>query len=522
MSEPHPTQPGNSRVRDAATSPPTRPPSRVFIRVAQDVDRLIDDVTEADQEAARGFRRRRRLISIIALGGVFVDAYDFTSLSIGTVQLRNAFDISNTQVGAISACMAASALVGAFGGGYLADRLGRQKLFVLSLWLFIIAAIGSALAPTVAVLVSFRLLMGLGVGLDFPVALSFVAENTERRRRGRSVNASYINWYLAGVLGFLGAYIGYVFGVDTHLWRLAVGSGAIPAGILLILRYLYVGESPLWAAHHGDLHKAANILRRTHGLDVEVITDLAADEGRQVATMMATIRLLFSPKYRPRAILAAIIACAQSVEYFALVFYLPVISQLIFGATLLNAILGGIIFSVLGLVGSSFQAWVCDRTGLRPLTIAGSVLALIALFGIALGQTTGNTVLQAVMVGMFMIGHTVGPGPQGMAYATLSFPTAIRATAIGWAQGMLRLGSIIGFLFFPLMLNSFGYAATFAGLAVVPVVILAASFVIRWEPIGVDVEQEHTDTDPGQVAQRRLPVAGHLINHAVSIEQPQA
>jgi hypothetical protein len=61
---------------------------------------------------------------------------------------------------------------------------------------------------------------------------------------------------------------------------------------------------------------------------------------------------------------------------------------------------------------------------------------------------------------------------------------------VGWTQGMLRVGSIIGFLFFPMVLAAAGFTATFALLAAAPIVIAAVCLLIRWEPIGVDIEAE--------------------------------
>ena len=114
-----------------------------------------------------------------------VDAYDFTSLGIGAIQLRHEFHLTATEVGALSSTMAFSALFGALIGGYFVDKLGRKRMFLLDLWFFVFSAIGAALAPNLVVLLAFRLLMGLGVGLDFPVAMSFVAEFADRAHRGR-------------------------------------------------------------------------------------------------------------------------------------------------------------------------------------------------------------------------------------------------------------------------------------------------------------------------------------------------
>jgi putative MFS transporter len=182
---------------------------------------------------------------VIALGGVFVDAYDFTSLGIGTIQLRHELHLSAAAVGLLSATMAFSAMFGAPFGGYFVDKLGRKDMFLLDLWFFVVSAIGAALAQNLTTLILFRLLMGLGVGLDFPVALSFAVEFCDRARRGLFVNSSYVNWCLAALVGFAATHIGYVLGAGENLWRIAVGFGAVPALILLILRCRYIAR-----AHH--------------------------------------------------------------------------------------------------------------------------------------------------------------------------------------------------------------------------------------------------------------------------------
>lgn len=440
-----------------------------------------------------------RLVVLIALGGVFVDAYDFSSLSVGAVQLQQQFHLSAWQLGTVSASMAVSALIGALFGGVLVDRIGRLPTFLLDLWFFVIAAIGAAVAPNLTVLVAFRLLMGFGVGLDFPVALSFVSEFTSLRRKGRAVNLSYVNWYTAAVVGYLVTLTGLQLGATGNLWRFAVGFGALPAAVILVLRYRYMFESPMWAAHQGDLEGAARTLERCYGIQVEVRRPRTPPPRRSSAAVSfrTAYRTLFSATYRRRSVLAAVMGAMQSLEYYAVIFYLPVISQLIFGHSLRKAILGGILFNAIGIAGSLAQALLSDRLGIRPLAVHGTTVAMLALIGIAFSHSTGSMAATALAVALFMIGHTVGPGPQCMAYGTLSYPTTVRGTAVGWTQGMLRVGSICGFYVFPLLLAAVGFETTFLLLALAPLAILVALRLIRWEPIGADVEAEAIRLDTG-------------------------
>src|SRR5690606_37564566 len=100
--------------------------------------------------------RRTRILALIALGGIFVDAYDFTSLGIGVDALTRQWGLTPFQAGSLTAVMALGALFGALGGGHLADRIGRFKLFVLDLVLFVVAAVAAGLAPNFTVLLICR------------------------------------------------------------------------------------------------------------------------------------------------------------------------------------------------------------------------------------------------------------------------------------------------------------------------------------------------------------------------------
>ncbi len=429
------------------------------------------------------------VLSLIALGGVFVDAYDFSSLSIGTIQLQHEMHLAGWELGLISSAMAFSAVFGALVGGHFVDKIGRLKMFLLDLYFFVISAVGASLAPNLAILIFFRLMMGLGAGLDFPVALSFVAEFSPAKIRGRFVNLSYVNWYIAAIAGYLFTYIVYELGAGNNLWRYAVGFGAVPALIILVLRYKYMEESPMWAAHRRKSQDVINILKKS--LNVERVEDLSVGELSMTPhSSTRNFRQIFSSRYAMRTLLASSIAFTQSIEYFAVIFYLPIIAQMLFGHRLLYAILGGMFFSFFGVIGSISQAWICDRTGIRKLALVGYAIAGVSLPIIGLAHGFGLLPLAAVFVSLFLLGHSLGPGPQGMAMAALSFPTMLRGSAIGWTQGMLRVGSIVGSFAFPLLLGAVGFNATFQLLMLAPLAGGLVTLLIRWEPIGKPIEEE--------------------------------
>src|SRR5215212_1726524 len=397
--------------------------------------------------------KRGSIMVYIALGGIFIDAYDFTSLGIGVDTLTRQLSLTPFQVGSVTAIMALGALIGAFGGGYVTDRLGRFKTFIIDLICLVVAAIGSALAWDLWSLLFFRFLLGVGVGMDFPVALSFIA-------------------------------------VGDNLWRWAVGLGAVWALIILILRLIYIDESPMWAAHRQGLREAANILEKNYDVRVTVAP---AEEETSETQRRVSLGSIFRKGLRARTTLTSIIASTQSMEYFAVGFYLPSITALLFGGTpqdgALYAILGAIVFNIFGIVGGTTQSFLTHRLGIWRLAFIGYCIAAASLLMVGLTNESIPTYLAALLIGTFIFGHSFGPGSQGMTMATLSYPTQFRGVGSGWGQTMVRVGSILGFYAFPLVLAAVGLAQTLLFLTIVPVIGLIALLLIRWEPIGQDVEE---------------------------------
>ncbi|MFT4065560.1 MFS transporter [Paraburkholderia sp.] len=442
---------------------------RLVVKSPQDIERFVD---------AHPSDKRTLLLTLVALGGIFVDAYDFASLGVGIVQLRQAFHLSPTEVGLITAIMAFGACLGGIVGGRYIDRIGRFKILIINVALLVVAAIGAALSTSFEVLLAFRLLMGVGVGLDFPVALSYVAEIVNRKSKTASVGCWQVMWYVAA--SFSGLVIlpfdTSVFG--DHLWRFAIGFGAIPALIILLARYFFADESPRWAAHNLPLDQAAKILEKTYNIRV----DLQASSLKESHDAKQTLSALFKGKYLPRTILASVICITQAVEYFSVGFNIPSMSQAIFGNSMTNAILGAVCFNLFGIAGAALGARYSGTVGVRRMSMLGYCIVAVSLLVFGTMHSQLSPYLMAGLLAFMIFGHSIGPG-QGMTLATLSYPTELRGLGSGWGQGMARGGSILGFFLFPIITASAGMATTLLYIAVVPVIGLLVALAINWDPI---------------------------------------
>ena len=447
----------------------------VVLRSPNDVRNFIDIQPQA---------RNSMLIVLIALGGVFVDAYDFTSLGIGVVQLKAQFHLSPFEVGSVTAMMAFGALIGALWGGYFTDKVGRFKMFLLDLIFLVVAAIGAAFSGSLLVLLAFRFLMGLGVGLDFPVALSFIAEFVNERRKGGSVNLWQVMWYVAASCTGLVVLPFYLAGAGSDLWRIAVGFGSVPAFLILLLRTKYMNESAQWAAHNVGLEEAGRIIERTYGVSVRVVEDAIKSS---TPAQNLHFREIFSSKYFSRTVLISIICATQSMEYFAIGFNLPAISSKIFGSDFIFAILGAIVFNIAGILGGVAGVKVTWAVGVRRMAIIGYSMVIVALVLLYVGGHNLSLTETALLIGLFIFGHSFGPGAQGMTMATLSYPTTIRGIGTGWGQSMVRVGSIMGFYFFPILVAAIGLRSMMLVLVLAPLLGLISALLIKWEPVGQSI-----------------------------------
>ena len=436
-------------------------------------------------------RQNATVVLLLALGGIFTDAYDFTSLSIGAVQLKHEFGLTPLALGTLTSSMALGALLGGLFGGYVTDRVGRVRMFAVNMALFVLATLVAALAPNYGVLLVARVFMGIGVGLDFPVAMSFIAEYSSLRRKGSAVNLWQAVWYTAGACCYIVGLAMIGLGAGPSLWRWAVAFGALPAFVVLLLRFVLMHESPLWEAARGNLAAAGRILEATYHVRVHV--DPAAQARFSVRShreSLAVYGQLFSPRYRWRTIQSLLVSTTQNVEYYGVAFYFPTIALILFGRGLAVAIAGSLVFNLFGIAGGVLQSRLTNRVGVRRLAIIGftGVIATLVVLGL-----TGRHIpplAGALLIGLFIFSHAFGPGSQGLTLATLSFPTEMRGVATGFVQACQRVGSIFGFYYFPLLVASITLYPTLLVLALVPAIGLLSALLIRWDPTGMDLDIE--------------------------------
>ncbi|WP_244815004.1 MFS transporter [Caballeronia sp. Lep1P3] len=468
--------------------------ARPVIRSAADVSSLVNRGAAIGSDA--------RIVVAIALGGIFLDAYDLGALAFGVKDIAREFSLTPTGTGFVASAITFGAIIGAFLGGYLTDRIGRYRVFMADMFFFVVAAIACALAPNAWVLGGARFVMGLGVGIDLPVAMAFLAEFS--RLQGRGNKAARVamwcpTWYAAISISYL-LVLGLYAALPAHdagwLWRMILGFGAVPAIAIIVIRSRYMSESPVWAANQGDLAGAAAILKRSYGVDARVEPDARLASEKAPKARRATLGnygALLRGVYLRRTVLATVIAIASSFAYNAVAFGLPVIISSFLAQSMLTTILASLALNLcFAFVGGLFAVRTVPKFGAWNLTVIGYAFQLVALVGLAVvgkPATGAQVVIAIALLAAFLLGQGIGPGSHSMTFASLSYPTSLRGVGVGFNQTLMRASSTLSLFLFPVLSATLG-TKVFWIIAIAPLAGLAALFAVRWEPSGYDVDAE--------------------------------
>lgn len=344
------------------------------------------------------------------------------------------FERTGTQATLFLSAAFLGMFVGALFWGPVADRIGRRRVLLTTVFLGVLFGVLTALMPGFALVLLFRFLTGFALGGTLPVDYALIAEYVPTKVRGRFLVYLESFWALGTIL--VAALSWWLFTAlpPEGAWRWVVGLAALPGLIGLWIRRS-IPESPRYLALQGRGEEARAVLRHVAAYnkkDVEV--------GELPSTPPAAptpFAALWRPALARRTLLLSVTWFCLSLGYYGIFTWLPTFFRLQ-GLDLGLVYRNTLILALAQIPGYALAAYLVERAGRRP-TLAGFLLAsALASFAFTLvGSGTASLVVSCILSAALL-----GAWGALYAYSPELYPTESRAAGMGWASSMARLASI--------------------------------------------------------------------------------
>ena len=459
---------------------------------------------------------------VVALGITWIlDGLEVTLAGAlgGVLERSDTLGLTDAQVGASATFYLLGAVTGALLFGYATDRMGRKKLFTITLLLYLTATALTALSWNFASYALFRALTGAGIGGEYSAINSAIDELIPARVRGRVdliINGSFWIGAAIGAAATVGLLDTGVLPISIG-WRLAFGIGAVLGLIIIFLRHA-VPESPRWLMIHGREQEAEQIVTAIERRIAARMTNLPAAEGTirirpRTHTQLGEIWHAIAGRHRRRSMLGLALMISQAFFYNAIFFTYALVLIKFYGLPAQKVGLYLFPFALGNFLGPLALGRLFDVVGRRQMITATYVLSgvLLAASGALFqqGLLTARTQALAWTVIFF-----VASAAASSAYLTVSeiFPLEIRglAIAIFYACGTLTGGVAAPFIF-GLLIQTGSRNALFYGYLAGAALMIAAGLVEAW--IGVRAERASLEeiTSPLSEALSPLKSAGPAV-----------
>jgi AAHS family 4-hydroxybenzoate transporter-like MFS transporter len=426
----------------------------------------IDVVDFIDNQPVGGFQIRL-LVTCAAV--LFLDGFDTQAMGYVAPALAKEWGLSKAALGPVFSAGLFGLMIGALVFGPVADRVGRKKVIILSTLAFGIGALLTAAVQDMTMLLVIRFLTGLGLGGAMPNAIAMTSEFNPQRRRATMVMIMFCGFSVGAALGgMLAAGL-----IPYYGWRSVFIVGGVAPLIMVPILVFKLPESVRFLALHGNaparvaellgqINPTATFASGTHFVIQE--THLAG----------LPVSHLFRERRTATTLLLWVVFFMSLLDLYFLSNWLPTVLNDL-GASVSEAVVIGSMLQVGGVVGTFALGSLIDRFSFRALALVyfGAVFAIGAI-----GQLSHSAVL--VTIAIFAAGFCIVGGQiAANALAAAFYPTSVKATGVGWALGIGRIGSIVGPVVGGVLLGQkWSAAAVFMAAAVAALCAALAAFAL--------------------------------------------
>jgi len=369
---------------------------------------------------------------IAALAGLLF-GYDTGVISGAILFIKDQFALSAGAVEGIVSAVLLGAVIGAGLSGALADRFGRKKVLIVTALLFAVGAIGASFAADVAMIIAFRFVIGMAIGVASYTAPLYISEISPPEARGALVSLNQLMITCGIVVSYL---VDYALTMEQNQWRWMFGLGAIPA-VILILGMIALSESPRWLVSRGRISEARGVLSRVMKADGAEIEIKAIQDSLTVKE--GSWKDVAAPWVRPALIVGISLAFFQQMTGInTIIYYAPTIFEFAGFGSHKVSILATVGVGVVNVLMTVVAIWFIDRLGRKPLLYVGMTGMAISLgvLGLAFylpGMADKLKMITVLSVVVYIASFAISLGPIFWLMISEIYPLSIRGRAMSLA-----------------------------------------------------------------------------------------
>lgn len=364
------------------------------------------------------------VVFIAAMGGLLF-GYHTAIISGALIFLTPAFELTVADQGMVVSIILIGAMLGAFCGGDLADRIGRKGAMALTAVLFIVGAGILTFAESYWVVLLGRFISGIGVGTTSVISPLYLSEISPPHLRGRFVSI----FQLMITIGILAAFTVNYFFASQQLWPWMFAFGIVPALVQLLAVY-FIKETPQWLFKKGKESLAKSALKSLYGTK----SYTQALKKAPAHAEMGKWKSIFASKYFFILIIGLILSmCQQITGINTVIYYAPIIFKAAGFTTATGAILATVGIGIINVIATIISVCLLDRAGRRIFLLIGVMGMTLSLGVLSLAFFTnaeGIDTIAMISLMAYVAFFAIGLGPVTFVILSEIYPLKIRAKAI--------------------------------------------------------------------------------------------
>lgn len=402
-------------------------------------------------------------ITTIASLALFLAGLGYFILTLAIPLIGHQWTLSETQKGMLGSAALFGAILGALTSGYLADKIGRRTMLMISIIGVFVFSLLSALTWNISSLITSRFLLGIALSSNYPIAASYLAETMAIRNRGRKFCQAMLVNCIGAVAGVVASYL--ILCVYKHIdaWRFMLALTCIPAAWAFFLSFR-IPESPRWLLANNRHDEAHSVINEMTQHDIE--RNYENDDHNIKFTD------LFKAKYIKQTLLVTVTWFLMDISYYGIGIFTPSLMQSLhfetagdFFTKIMVVSKETVFANVFIIIGAYLAIILIEKVGRIKLQAQGFLwvtIGLLVMCASRLFPTLPLMHLIFVLAGfaIFNLFINLGPGATTYLIPAEIYPTHIRGKGHGFATACAKVGAALGIFILPILQNAVGALST--------------------------------------------------------------